>query len=153
MLKPEEKPNFSEVDQTRLCSPHKPEVTQETGDSVGTKLNISFSLNQEMTHPNSKIISEKLQDSFESDNKGIQTDKPLSFESSSETLKINTADEAEAKKETAAERRRRIRMQMINAYTGNTEAPKPEKPEDHKPEIQHNENSEKRVRRKSQVRV
>ena len=93
----------------------KPEIQPESDDPVGTKLNISFSIDAEMSRDKSqvKMNSGKNEGSFEShvtnlsDNTRKQIDQPQTLKSQ-ETEKINTDSDGEPRKETASERRRQV---------------------------------------------
>ena len=93
----------------------KPESQPETHDSVGTKLNISFSIDAEMSRDKSRVKMDlgKNEGPFEShvtnlsDNTRKQIDQPQTLKSQ-ETEKINTDSDGEPRKETASERRRQV---------------------------------------------
>ena len=93
----------------------KPETQPETHDSVGTKLNISFSIDAEMSRDKSRVKMDlgKNEEPFEShvtnlsDNTRKQIDQPQPLKSQ-EIEKINTDSDGEPRKETASERRRQV---------------------------------------------
>ena len=93
----------------------KPEIQPESHDPVGTKLNISFSIDAEMSRDKSrgKMNLGKNEEPFEShvtnlsDNMRKQIDQPQTLKSQ-ETENINTDSDGEPRKETASERRRQV---------------------------------------------